>query len=148
MDVRTVRIQARSVNVLLYLSVRCFYLALTESLRSAGNLWILNQKVIGHSIWIWYHWIYSWISQTARIGSGALYTLSPNSDLWEYSEYVVPCKKNVVPALSVGYIDLSKRRVSPEEAIKCEDKFTKSKTVSLIVPKCLFCFSFVFSFWI
>ncbi|KAI3364183.1 hypothetical protein L3Q82_011001 [Scortum barcoo] len=27
-----------------------------------------------------------------------------------------------------GYIDLSKRRVSPEEAIKCEDKFTKSKT--------------------
>ena len=29
-----------------------------------------------------------------------------------------------------GYIDLSKRRVSPEEAIKCEDKFTKSKTVS------------------
>lgn len=30
---------------------------------------------------------------------------------------------------SPGYIDLSKRRVSPEEAIKCEDKFTKSKTV-------------------
>lgn len=30
-----------------------------------------------------------------------------------------------------GYIDLSKRRVSPEEAIKCEDKFTKSKTVSV-----------------
>ncbi|CAB1335491.1 unnamed protein product [Coregonus sp. 'balchen'] len=27
-----------------------------------------------------------------------------------------------------GYIDLSKRRVSPEEAVKCEDKFTKSKT--------------------
>uniref|UniRef100_A0A8D2BEX1 Eukaryotic translation initiation factor 2 subunit 1 n=1 Tax=Sciurus vulgaris TaxID=55149 RepID=A0A8D2BEX1_SCIVU len=32
-----------------------------------------------------------------------------------------------------GYIDLSKRRVSPEEAIKCEDKFTKSKTVYSIV---------------
>lgn len=32
---------------------------------------------------------------------------------------------------SLGYIDLSKRRVSPEEAIKCEDKFTKSKTVSM-----------------
>uniref|UniRef100_A0A8C2RG14 Eukaryotic translation initiation factor 2 subunit 1 n=1 Tax=Capra hircus TaxID=9925 RepID=A0A8C2RG14_CAPHI len=31
-----------------------------------------------------------------------------------------------------GYIDLSKRRVSPEEAIKCEDKFTKSKTVSSV----------------
>lgn len=54
-------------------------------------------------------------------------------------------KKKVVSALSVGYIDLSKRRVSPEEAIKCEDKFTKSKTVSLIVSKCLVCFSFVFS---
>lgn len=36
---------------------------------------------------------------------------------------------------STGYIDLSKRRVSPEEAIKCEDKFTKSKTVSVF---CLF----------
>ena len=32
-----------------------------------------------------------------------------------------------------GYIDLSKRRVSPEEAIKCEDKFTKSKTVCSIL---------------
>ncbi|XP_035167461.1 eukaryotic translation initiation factor 2 subunit 1 [Oxyura jamaicensis] len=32
-----------------------------------------------------------------------------------------------------GYIDLSKRRVSPEEAIKCEDKFTKSKTVYSIL---------------
>lgn len=27
-----------------------------------------------------------------------------------------------------GYIDLSKRRVSPQEAIKWEDKFTKSNT--------------------
>ncbi|CAO2586725.1 Eukaryotic translation initiation factor 2 subunit 1 [Lemmus lemmus] len=32
-----------------------------------------------------------------------------------------------------GYIDLSKRRVSPEEAIKCEDKFTKSKTVAEVL---------------
>ncbi|KAL6054667.1 hypothetical protein STEG23_035358 [Scotinomys teguina] len=32
-----------------------------------------------------------------------------------------------------GYIDLSKGRVSPEEAIKCEDKFTKSKTVYSIL---------------
>uniref|UniRef100_S4RR77 Eukaryotic translation initiation factor 2 subunit 1 n=1 Tax=Petromyzon marinus TaxID=7757 RepID=S4RR77_PETMA len=32
-----------------------------------------------------------------------------------------------------GYIDLSKRRVSPEEALKCEDKFTKSKTVYSIL---------------
>jgi len=29
-----------------------------------------------------------------------------------------------------GYIDLSKRRVSPEEVKKCEEKFTKAKTVS------------------
>ncbi|XP_037588664.1 eukaryotic translation initiation factor 2 subunit 1-like, partial [Cebus imitator] len=34
-----------------------------------------------------------------------------------------------------GYIDLSKRRVSPEEAIKCEDKFTKSKTVYIILRR-------------
>ncbi|CAH7467639.1 unknown_gene_13766 [Phodopus roborovskii] len=32
-----------------------------------------------------------------------------------------------------GYIDLSKRRVFPEEAIKCEDKFTTSKTVYSIL---------------
>ena len=32
-----------------------------------------------------------------------------------------------------GYIDLSKRRVSSEEAIKSEDKFTKSKTVYSIL---------------
>ena len=31
-----------------------------------------------------------------------------------------------------GYIDLSKRRVSPEEIKKCEEKFTKAKAVSLI----------------
>ncbi len=28
-----------------------------------------------------------------------------------------------------GYIDLSKRRVSPEEVKKCEEKFNKAKTV-------------------
>ncbi len=32
-----------------------------------------------------------------------------------------------------GYIDLSKRRVSPEEAIKCEDKYTKSRVVHSIL---------------
>lgn len=37
--------------------------------------------------------------------------------------------------LSSGYIDLSKRRVSPEEAVKCEDKYTKSKTVSKVWPQ-------------
>lgn len=39
--------------------------------------------------------------------------------------------------MTSGYIDLSKRRVSPEEAIKCEDKFTKSKTVSSPLLKCV-----------
>ncbi|RMZ95859.1 eukaryotic translation initiation factor 2 subunit 1 [Brachionus plicatilis] len=32
-----------------------------------------------------------------------------------------------------GYIDLSKRRVSPEEIIKCEEKFAKGKTVNSIL---------------
>ena len=32
-----------------------------------------------------------------------------------------------------GYIDLSKRRVSPEEIIKCEEKFAKAKAVNSIL---------------
>ncbi|KZT00752.1 eukaryotic translation initiation factor 2 subunit alpha [Laetiporus sulphureus 93-53] len=32
-----------------------------------------------------------------------------------------------------GYIDLSKRRVSPEDIIKCEERYTKSKTVASIL---------------
>jgi len=32
-----------------------------------------------------------------------------------------------------GYIDLSKRRVSPEDIIKCEERFMKSRTVSSIM---------------
>ncbi|KIP03732.1 hypothetical protein PHLGIDRAFT_129948 [Phlebiopsis gigantea 11061_1 CR5-6] len=32
-----------------------------------------------------------------------------------------------------GYIDLSKRRVSPEDIIKCEERYMKSKTVASIV---------------
>src|ERR1700733_7047185 len=46
-------------------------------------------------------------------------------------------KNEVVGVLRVnrdkGYIDLSKRRVSPEEAEKFEEKFTKSKTVHSIM---------------
>ena len=34
--------------------------------------------------------------------------------------------------LLTGYIDLSKRRVSPEEIQKCEEKYSKAKTVSLL----------------
>jgi translation initiation factor 2 subunit 1 len=32
-----------------------------------------------------------------------------------------------------GYIDLSKRRVSPEEVVKCEEKFAKAKCVNSIL---------------
>lgn len=33
----------------------------------------------------------------------------------------------------LGYIDLSKRRVSPEDIAKCEERFMKSKTVASIL---------------
>ena len=32
-----------------------------------------------------------------------------------------------------GYIDLSKRRVSPEDIVKCEEKYNKSKMVHSIM---------------
>ncbi|KAE8138491.1 eukaryotic translation initiation factor 2 alpha subunit-domain-containing protein [Aspergillus pseudotamarii] len=35
--------------------------------------------------------------------------------------------------LLVGYIDLSKRRVSPEDVIKCEERYNKSKAVHSIM---------------
>lgn len=31
-----------------------------------------------------------------------------------------------------GYIDLSKRRVSPEDIVRCEEKFAKAKAVCLL----------------
>jgi translation initiation factor 2 subunit 1 len=34
---------------------------------------------------------------------------------------------------TTGYIDLSKRRVSPEDITKCEERFIKSKTVASIM---------------
>ena len=36
-------------------------------------------------------------------------------------------------SLLLGYIDLSKRRVSPEEIQKCEEKYSKAKTVSTVL---------------
>lgn len=33
----------------------------------------------------------------------------------------------------IGYIDLSKRRVTPEDIIKCEEKYNKSKAVHSIL---------------
>ena len=35
--------------------------------------------------------------------------------------------------MSSGYIDLSKRRVSPEDIVKCEERYMKSKSVSSIL---------------
>lgn len=35
--------------------------------------------------------------------------------------------------VNLGYIDLSKRRVSAEEVKKCEEKFTRGKTVSALI---------------
>ena len=32
-----------------------------------------------------------------------------------------------------GYIDLSKRRVSPEDIVKCEERYMKSKAVASII---------------
>jgi len=34
---------------------------------------------------------------------------------------------------SPGYIDLSKRRVSPEDVVKCEERYNKSKAVHSIM---------------
>lgn len=49
-------------------------------------------------------------------------------------------KNDVVVVLRVdkekGYIDLSKRRVSSEDIIKCEEKYQKSKTVHSILRYC------------
>ncbi|EDO17917.1 hypothetical protein Kpol_1010p33 [Vanderwaltozyma polyspora DSM 70294] len=49
-------------------------------------------------------------------------------------------KNDVVVVLRVdkekGYIDLSKRRVSSEDIIKCEEKYQKSKTVHSILRFC------------
>ena len=39
----------------------------------------------------------------------------------------------VSPIRSLGYIDLSKRRVSPEDIQKCEEKYNKSKQVHSIM---------------
>ena len=38
---------------------------------------------------------------------------------------------------TIGYIDLSKRRVSPEEIQKCEEKYSKAKTVRERVCVCV-----------
>ena len=45
-------------------------------------------------------------------------------------------RRSVPPSLEgfdIGYIDLSKRRVSPEDITKCEERYMKSKTVASIM---------------
>ena len=44
-----------------------------------------------------------------------------------------PCSLSLSNTSSIGYIDLSKRRVSPEDIIKCEERYMKSKTVASIL---------------
>ena len=34
---------------------------------------------------------------------------------------------------TIGYIDLSKRRVSPEDIAKCDERYTKSKIIASIM---------------
>ena len=46
-----------------------------------------------------------------------------------------------------GYIDLSKRRVSPEEIKKCEEKFTKAKTVCDATDVFTFIINFYFIYF-
>lgn len=51
------------------------------------------------------------------------------------------CSNNKLPAFilpilswrSQGYIDLSKRRVSPEDVAKCEDRYNKAKAVHSVL---------------
>lgn len=50
--------------------------------------------------------------------------LSINIDFSNISDDI-----NLYYLYDLGYIDLSKRRVSAEEVKKCEEKFTRGKTV-------------------
>lgn len=50
------------------------------------------------------------------------------------SFYSFELRKLVVLTIYLlGYIDLSKRRVSPEDIVKCEERYMKSKTMSSIL---------------
>jgi translation initiation factor 2 subunit 1 len=43
------------------------------------------------------------------------------------------CFYNYVSCCSLGYIDLSKRRVDPEDVIKCEERYNKAKAVHSVL---------------
>jgi translation initiation factor 2 subunit 1 len=48
---------------------------------------------------------------------------------------VDPDKGKQSPGEEAGYIDLSKRRVSAEEVIKCEEQYEKGKAVDSIIQQ-------------
>jgi len=41
-------------------------------------------------------------------------------------------KRIIILEFILGYIDLSKRRVSPEDISKCEERFVRGKTVEFL----------------
>ena len=44
-----------------------------------------------------------------------------------------PPQSSMIGLIATGYIDLSKRRVSPEDIVKCEERFNKGKMVASIM---------------
>lgn len=44
-----------------------------------------------------------------------------------------PERRHELMPHAIGYIDLSKRRVSPEDIVKCEERYNKSKMVHSIM---------------
>jgi translation initiation factor 2 subunit 1 len=47
-----------------------------------------------------------------------------------FSPSILTCRQ-----LALGYIDLSKRRVSAEEVVKCEEQYEKGKAVDSIITQ-------------
>ena len=61
------------------------------------------------------------------------YDRTPITHTHSLSPSVLRLPPHPIPPHVTGYIDLSKRRVSPEEAQKCEEKFAKSRVVHSIM---------------
>ena len=82
-----------------------------------------------------------WIQKLIRVGRNEVVvvlrvdkekgaSLSPHaSSLRQLISFTSP----ISPCSHIGYIDLSKRRVSPEDITKCEERYMKSKTVASIM---------------
>ena len=54
-------------------------------------------------------------------------------EIHTHGSYRICSKITNIFFFSTGYIDLSKRRVSPEDVVKCEERFNKSKMVHSIL---------------